>query len=121
MERRPGTLGRFRSAGSGSTPRQCFPGYRDVRCPTAASRGIDAYKKTWDLFLSWSRDSWVFDIIEIDIAAGIDVAFVTARMRCAGTGANGDRSELEFPLTIGLRKIAGQWIIMHEHHSIPAQ
>ena len=88
--------------------------------PPLQSRGIDAYKKTWDLFYSWSQDSVVFDITEMNITAGSDVAFITALMRCAGTEANGDRSELEFRLTIGLRKIGGRWIVMHEHHSIPA-
>jgi len=41
-------------------------------------------------------------------------------MRCAGTEANGDQTELEFRLTMGLRKVDGRWIIEHEHHSIPA-
>jgi ketosteroid isomerase-like protein len=62
----------------------------------------------------------VFDFTEMNITAGSDVAFVTALMRCAGTEANGERIELEFRLTIGLRKINGQWLIAHEHHSIPA-
>ena len=88
--------------------------------PPLQSSGIEAYKKTWDLFFSWSQDSGVFDITEMNITAGDDVAFVTALMRCAGTEKNGERIELEFRLTIGLRKIGGQWIITHEHHSIPA-
>ena len=88
--------------------------------PPVQSKGIEAYKKTWDLFFSWSQDSRVFDISEMNICAGNDVAFVTALMRCAGTEANGNKTELEFRLTIGLRKIGGQWIVMHEHHSIPA-
>lgn len=88
--------------------------------PPIQSKGIEAYRKTWDLFFSWSQDSGVFDIIEMNITAGNDVAFVTALMRCAGTEANGDKTELEFRLTIGLRKIDGQWTVMHEHHSIPA-
>ena len=88
--------------------------------PPIQSKGIEAYKKTWDLFFSWSHDPVVFDISEMNITAANDVAFVTALMRCAGTEANGERIELEFRLTIGLRKIGGQWIIMHEHHSIPA-
>jgi len=41
-------------------------------------------------------------------------------MRCAGTEKNGERIRLEFRLTVGLRKIDSQWIVMHEHHSIPA-
>ena len=88
--------------------------------PPVQSKGIEAYKKTWDLFFSWSRDFGVFDIVEMDITAGNDVAFVTALMRCAGVEGNGNKIELEFRLTIGLRKIGDQWIVMHEHHSIPA-
>jgi ketosteroid isomerase-like protein len=56
----------------------------------------------------------------MNVTAGKKVAFVTALKRCAGTEANGERTELEFRLTIGLRKIGDQWIVMHEHHSIPA-
>ena len=88
--------------------------------PPVQSKGIEAYKKTWDLFFSWSQDSGVYDITEMNITAGNDVAFVNALMRCAGTEANGNKTDLEFRLTIGLRKIAGQWTVMHEHHSIPA-
>ena len=88
--------------------------------PPLQSKGIDAYKKTWDLFYSWYHDSGVFDIIEMDVTAGNDVAFATALMRCAGIEASGEKSELEFRLTVGLRKIGGQWTVVHEHHSIPA-
>jgi uncharacterized protein (TIGR02246 family) len=88
--------------------------------PPLSSKGIDAYRKTWDLFFSWARDPVVFDIREIDITAGDDVAFVTALMRCAGAQPNGPVAELDFRLTVGLRKIADRWIVEHEHHSIPA-
>ncbi len=88
--------------------------------PPLESKGIDAYRKSWDLFFSWSDDPVVFDFNEMEITAGNDVAYVTALMRCAGTETKGERIKLEFRLTIGLRKIGGQWIVMHEHHSIPA-
>ena len=88
--------------------------------PPMQSKGIEAYRKTWNLFFSWSDEPVVFDIKDIDITAGVDVAFVAALMRCAGTEKNGERIELEFRLTIGLCKIGGQWMVLHEHHSIPA-
>jgi uncharacterized protein (TIGR02246 family) len=88
--------------------------------PPEQSKGIEAYKKTWDLFFAWSQDSGVFDIREMNVTVGSDVAFVTALMKCAGTEANGDKVELKFRLTMGLRKIGGQWTVTHEHHSIPA-
>ena len=84
------------------------------------SRGIEEYKKTWDVFFAWARDSGVFDIREMNVTAGNDVAFVTALMRCAGTEANGENTELDFRLTIGLCKVRDRWIVTHEHHSIPA-
>jgi uncharacterized protein (TIGR02246 family) len=88
--------------------------------PPFQSKGIEAYRKTWDLFFSWAPDPAVFDIKEMHITAGSDVAFVTAAMRCATRGAGGEDVELDFRLTIGLRKVDGKWVIVHEHHSVPA-
>lgn len=88
--------------------------------PPLESKGLDAYKKTWELFFSWAHDPVVYDIREMSVTASDDVAFVTALMRCAGTEVSGQDIDLDFRLTIGLRKIDNQWIVMHEHHSIPA-
>jgi uncharacterized protein (TIGR02246 family) len=88
--------------------------------PPLVSKGIDAYKKTWDVFFSWSDEPVIFNFDELHITAGDEVAFVTALMRCAGTEKNREHIRLEFRLTVGLQKIDGQWTIMHEHHSIPA-
>jgi uncharacterized protein (TIGR02246 family) len=88
--------------------------------PPFQSRGIEAYRKTWDLFFSWSSDPVAFDVTEMSITAGADVAFAVAAMRCAGPGANGEPESLDFRLTVGLRKIDGRWTIAHEHHSVPA-
>jgi ketosteroid isomerase-like protein len=88
--------------------------------PPVQSKGIEAYKKTWDVFYAWFQDSGVFDIRELNITAGDDVAFGTALMRCGGTEANQAKIELDFRLTICFRKIGGRWTVMHEHHSIPA-
>jgi uncharacterized protein (TIGR02246 family) len=88
--------------------------------PPFQSRGIEAYKKTWNLFFSWSSDPISFDITSLSITAGSDVAFVVATMRCAGPGPSGEHEALDFRLTVGLRKIDGQWTITHEHHSVPA-
>jgi len=88
--------------------------------PPLESKGIEAYERTWDMFFSWAHNPIVFSIGEMSITAGNDVAFVTALMRCAGTEVSGQDIELDFRLTIGLRKIDNQGIVMHEHHSIPA-
>jgi uncharacterized protein (TIGR02246 family) len=84
------------------------------------SVGLDAYRKTWDVFFSWSSGPVRFEIQEMDVTAGADVAFAFATMRCEGPGADDKPEALDFRLTICLRKIDGRWMIAHEHHSVPA-
>jgi ketosteroid isomerase-like protein len=88
--------------------------------PPFQSKGIKAYRKTWDTFYAWAKDLGVFDIIEMKVIAGGNVAFCCASMRCAGYDDSGKREELKFRLTIGLEKISNQWMIAHEHHSLPS-
>ncbi|MBR1205898.1 MULTISPECIES: nuclear transport factor 2 family protein [unclassified Bradyrhizobium] len=83
--------------------------------PPFQSRGLDEYRKTWDLFFGCQRPSYAFNIEDIAITAGDDVAFAVAVMRCGAPDAT-----FQFRLTIGLRKIDGSWRITHEHHSVPA-
>lgn len=84
------------------------------------SKGIDAYRETWGLFYSARAEPIAFDIQRKDVVAGADVAFATALMQCAQNGADGSRVPLDLRLTVGLRKVNGQWIVRHEHHSVPA-
>lgn len=84
------------------------------------SVGLEAYRQTWDLFFSWSSAPIPFDIHEMDVTAGADVAFAFATMGCAGPGSRGEPEPLDFRLTICLKKIDGRWMIAHEHHSVPA-
>lgn len=88
--------------------------------PPFESQGLEAYRRTWDLFFSTSEDPVVFDFDEMEITAGPDVAFAVARMHCEPTEA-GKRARLDFRLTVGLHKEAGGgWVVTHEHHSVPA-
>lgn len=88
--------------------------------PPFQSKGIEAYERSWGLFFSWSSDPVPFDITEMSVTAGKDVAFAVATMHCAEPGPDGGPKGLDFRLTIGLRNIDGRWTITHEHHSIPA-
>lgn len=83
------------------------------------SKGIEEYRKTWDLYFSWSREG-VFDILEMKIIADENIGFCFGTMRCTGTNKEGLREDLIFRLTVGLKTKNGQWIICHEHHSLPS-
>ncbi len=84
------------------------------------SVGIDAYRKTWDTFFAFTKPG-VFDIQELRVVADENVAFCFATMKCADKSNSVEFVELDFRLTIGLRKINDQWTVIHEHHSIPSE
>jgi uncharacterized protein (TIGR02246 family) len=90
--------------------------------PPLQARGMEEYKQTWDLFFRYHTPPQAFDIEELAITAGEDVAFAVAIMRCGSATESGPPVEggFLFRLTIGLRKVDGDWRIVHEHHSVPA-
>src|SRR5437762_10246840 len=61
--------------------------------PPLQSRGMDEYKKTWDLFFQYHTPSQAFDIEELAITAGADVAFAVAIMRCGSATPSGPPQE----------------------------
>ncbi len=90
--------------------------------PPLQARGMKEYKETWDLFFKYHTPTQAFDIEELAVTAGQDVAFAVAIMRCGSATVSGPPVEGGFPfrLTVGLRKIDGEWCVTHEHHSVPA-
>ena len=88
--------------------------------PPFESRGVAAYEDTWKLFYSSQPDPVAFDIKWLEVVAGDDVAFAFAHMQCVEPTEHVQRTALDFRLTVGLRKVEGHWIIVHEHHSVPA-
>jgi ketosteroid isomerase-like protein len=87
--------------------------------PPFLSLGIDAYMATWDTFYAFQAKPVQFDLHDIAIAAGKDVAFATATGQCCDL-SSGNKVDLRFRLTMGFRKRDGRWWIAHEHHSLPA-
>ena len=86
--------------------------------PPIQWRGIDAYRKSWEMFFAWS--SGEFEIDELSVTAGDDVAFCHGLIRCAGTDQLGRREVVTVRLTIGLERIGDRWVVLHEHHSEPS-
>jgi len=91
----------------------------DVPPPHDGLRGIDAYRGTWPPFFAWQRQGALFEIGSLDVAAGTDVAFAYALLRCATPEELATNPDNRLRLTIGLRKVDGRWVVTHEHHSFP--
>lgn len=74
---------------------------------------------TWPPFFEWQASGGSFEIVELAVTAGTDVAFAHALLRCATEEHRREHPEDRLRLTIGLRKEGGRWLVAHEHHSFP--
>jgi ketosteroid isomerase-like protein len=91
--------------------------YFDVPPPTQV-RGIRGYTDSWPPFFTYIGQTGGFDLDELCITAGTDVAFAHAILLVRGEH---EQAPAGVRLTVGLRKIDGEWTILHEHHSAPSE
>lgn len=89
----------------------------DVPPPHEGVRGITAYRATWPPFFDWLRSGASFDITELSVVAGDDVAYAWALLRCGTAQDQTDLPERRLRLSLGLRRENGRWTVAHEHHS----
>jgi uncharacterized protein (TIGR02246 family) len=89
----------------------------DVPPPEDGVRGIEAYRASWLPFFDWLAGGGSFDIVELNVTAGDDVAYAHAQLRCGTADELAAHPDHRLRLTIGLRKEGGRWVVAHEHHS----
>jgi ketosteroid isomerase-like protein len=91
----------------------------DVPPPYNGIRGMNAYRESWPPFFDFIRSGATFELLELNVDAGENVAFAYGLLRCAGEKELAKNPDNRLRLTMGLRKVDGQWLIAHEHHSFP--
>lgn len=89
----------------------------DVPAPEGGVRGLEEYASAWPPFFEWIQGGARFDIDEIHVEAGADVAFAWALLRCGTDDDLRADPDRRLRLSFGLRRRAGSWEI--EHHSFP--
>lgn len=83
-------------------------------------KGREAYKAHWKACMELcNAGSMTFELHDLNVVAGDDVAFVTALSRCGGIDEKGEEKTGWMRLTTGCRRIDGKWTIVHEHFSAP--
>lgn len=60
-----------------------------------------------------------FEISEVSITTGNDVAFAHSLNHVSATNKSGQQIDMWWRATFCFRKIDGQWLIVHEHNSVP--
>ena len=78
-----------------------------------------AYRASWPPFFKWLRQGAIFEIVELDVTVGDDVAFAYALLRCGKPEEFAANPDNRLRVTIGLRKNDGRWVVTHEPHSFP--
>jgi uncharacterized protein (TIGR02246 family) len=91
----------------------------DVPPPDDGLRGAAAYRDVWPPFFEWQRSGASFEIVELNVTAGDDVAYAWALLRCGTPDELAADPANRLRLSIGLRKQDGRWVVAHEHHSFP--
>jgi len=89
----------------------------DVPPPHAGNRGLAEYRESWPPFLEWQASGARFEITELEVTAGEDVAYAHALLRCGKPEQFEQDPDRRLRLTLGLRREDGGWIVAHEHHS----
>ncbi|WP_031468942.1 YybH family protein [Sciscionella sediminilitoris] len=91
----------------------------DVPPPYDGVRGIEKYQRIWPPFFDWQASGAKFELVALEVTAGIEVAFAHALLRCGTPDELAANPDNRLRLTFGLRKESGRWFIAHEHHSFP--
>ena len=81
--------------------------------------GADAFRKPWEEVFSSFQDPIGYEIHDLNITVGDDVAFAYSLNRISGTLNNGQKTDLWLRWTACFRKINGKWLIVHHQNSVP--
>ena len=87
--------------------------------PPLAKIGRDEYRKNYEEFFAMYEGPLEIEFRDLRIVAGNDVAFIHCLERVSGTLKGGQKSETWLRVTSGLRRIKGNWFIVHDHVSVP--
>jgi ketosteroid isomerase-like protein len=81
--------------------------------------GAKAYAKDWTDFLGMFKGSLKFEISDLSVTADGTMGFGHSIQRVSGTDTKGQPVDLTVRVTDVYRKINGNWLIVHEHVSVP--
>ena len=82
-------------------------------------KGADAYREHWEACIAMCPGPMIFEIHDLGIEAGDNVAFGHYLLKCGATGEDGKEQTGWTRATVCWRKRSGRWMVAHEHFSVP--
>ena len=78
----------------------------------------DHYRKNFERWFAAMPDPIYYEIHDLRVT-GDDVAFCHGVSHVNGTRANGEKADYWVRVTVGFEKRNGQWLMIHDHVSMP--
>lgn len=87
--------------------------------PPLRYKGAGAIRKSLEEWFRSFRGPIGYEIRDLSVTAGDDVAFCHSLNRISGTRTDGEETDVWVRATVCLRKIGDRWTVTHEHVSVP--
>jgi uncharacterized protein (TIGR02246 family) len=87
--------------------------------PPLQYRGADAFRKVWEEAFLVFQGPINYEIHDLSITVGDDVAFTHSFNRLSATLTTGQKLGPWVRWTACFRKINGKWLIVHHQNSVP--
>ena len=87
--------------------------------PPLQHGGGETFRKRWQELFESYQGAIDYEIRDLSVDAGDDVAFSHSLNRMGGTLQNGQKSDRWLRFTACYRKTNGTWLIVHEQVSVP--
>jgi uncharacterized protein (TIGR02246 family) len=81
--------------------------------------GADAYRKDWQDFFAHVKGPLKFEISDLAVTTDGRLGYSHSIQRVSGTDSKDQPIDLTVRVTDVYRKINGNWLIVHEHVSVP--
>ena len=81
--------------------------------------GAVGYKKDWESYLAAYPGPWDNTISDLEVVTGGDVGYGHNVQTASFTDKDGKKMDSIVRVTDGYKKVNGQWLIAHEHVSVP--
>ena len=78
-----------------------------------------AYRQSWDEWQPDAQGEMRFELEDLSVTAGAEVAFAHGLLQCGGSLPDGKTFRDTVRATFCLRKISGEWRVFHQHISKP--
>jgi uncharacterized protein (TIGR02246 family) len=88
--------------------------------PPLAVSGADAYRKNFERWFASMQGPIRYDTSDLRISMSESHAFCHSLGHVQGTSAGGAKEDYWVRVTICFQKANGQWLVGHEHVSMPA-